>query len=133
MNRITTLISLVFLFYSCTPKEVRPPEANMYCKDFFVKGTFKNDTYYFCSIVPLDHPYLYKDGKWKYWNLAGNLVAEGIYSTKIDTITDHGGCSYYKKKGIIDINNWEFWDEHGQQIQPDDKLIHHLESCIDRY
>lgn len=117
MNRITILISLVFIFYSCTPKEVRPPEANMHCKNFYVKGNFKNDTHYFCGITPEQHPYLYKYGEWKFWDLEGHLIAEGIYSTKIDTIADHGGCNYFKKRGIIDLDNWKFWDKNGKSIQ----------------
>lgn len=103
------------------------------CKDFFIQGQFKNGTYTFCGIVPVENSYNYKNGKWKFWNLNGQLIAEGIYKSNKIKIEDQGGCPYEIIKGIIEKENWNFWDESGNKIPPNEELISRIENCTNEF
>lgn len=118
------------MILSCSQKkDLRPSEANMICNDFYIQGQFKNATYSFCGIVPTEVQYIHKDGKWKYWNIRGQLVAEGIYKLKKIKVEDHGGCSYEIIQGELDKKEWIFWNEKGNKIEPNEKLINKIELC----
>lgn len=114
---------------SCKEKEIKPKEANMTCNGFFVKGEFKNGNYTFCGIVPVETQYIYKNGNWKFWNLKGQLIAEGFYKLQKIKVEGQGGCPYEITEGIIDKERWNFWDDKGQEIKPKEDLITKLEAC----
>lgn len=99
------------------------------CKEFFIQGQFKNDTYTFCGIVPIENSYKYKNGKWKFWNLNGQLVAEGRYKLKKIKVEGNGGCSYEITRGLIVQDEWNFWDEWGNKISPNKEFISRIENC----
>lgn len=103
----------------------------MNCSQFLVKGQFKNSKYTFCSIVPVENDYTYKSGEWKFWNLEGQLIAKGVYEPKTITIDGEGGCPYEMIEGLMNKENWNFWDENGKTIIPDKELLSGIENCAD--
>lgn len=132
MDKIIILLIMSFFLF-CSEKEVKPKKANMVCSDFFVKGQFKNATYTFCGIMPVEVRYIYKDGKWKFWNLNGQLIAEGIYKLQNEVVEGEGGCPYEIIEGLINEEEWFFWDEKGIKIKPDEDLIKRIKSCADEF
>lgn len=112
-------------------KEIRPKEANMSCGNFFIKGQYNIETYTFCSTIPTEVQYRYKSGYWKFWNIGGQLIAEGAYKLEKKTIEGQGGCSYEIIEGIIDEPTWKFWDNKGNQTGFNEELISQLKSCIE--
>jgi len=132
MNKIL-ILSIGLLLFSCSHKSenIRPKEANIACQEFFVKGQFKEGVYTFCGIVPVETRYIYKNGSWKFWNIKGQLIAEGIYKSISTKIEGEGGCSYEVIEGVADKEKWNFWDENGKEIKPNEGLIKRLEICID--
>lgn len=132
MNKVIFLF-IVFFLFSCNQKEKRPIEANMVCHDLFVQGQFKNATYSFCGITPIEIGYTYKDGNWKFWNLKGQLIAEGFYKLQKNKIENHGGCPYEIIDGIIDKEEWFFWNEEGEKVKSDKELIKKIESCTNEF
>lgn len=125
------LLIFCLTILSCGQKQTnnRPKEANMYCSNFFIKGQFKNATHSFCGIIPEEIQYLHKDGKWKYWNIEGLLVAEGIFKLKKINVTGHGGCPYDKIEGVLGKKEWTFWDENGNKIKPQMEFLNKIKSC----
>jgi len=122
------LISLMIL--SCgQKKDIRPFGSNMICNDFYVQGQFKNAIHSFCGIVPEEVHYLHKDGKWKYWNLKGQLIAQGIYKLQKVNIEGYGGCTYELIEGVLDKKEWSFWNEKGDRIEPNEGLVNKIKSC----
>ncbi len=121
------LFGIVIL--GCTNTEKKPLEANMFSSNFYIYGEYKEDTYSFCSTVPIEVEYRYKVGKWKYWDNKGQLIAEGLYKPKKIKIEGIGGCPYEMKEGKIDRETWKFWDRKGAEISPSDGLIKRIENC----
>lgn len=113
----------------CGQTGKRPDVANMECHEFFVQGQMGHDEYTFCGIEPVKSSYTFKQGFWRYWNKGGDLVAEGEYVPKSETITNQGGCDYDIFVSTIIAAKWRFWDENGKLIEPDDDLISRISSC----
>lgn len=130
MNKVIIFLCGLILF-SChgQPKKTRPEEANMVCNDFYALGQIEYDTYTFCSIVPVEVEYHYKKGFWKFWDLNGQLVAEGTFNVEKGRVEDHGGCPYEYLTGKIKTANWRFWDENSVETEPEVELIKNLQSC----
>ena len=114
---------------SCKEKIIKPIEANITCTEFFVKGQYEYGKYTFCGIVPIETKYTYKIGNWKFWNLKGQLIAEGPYDPQKMKIEQEGGCSYELTKGILNETEWKFWDDFGKQIELKQELITKIETC----
>jgi len=129
--RIAVFLLLLCPFVGCrqSMKSNRPEEANRVSDHFYIKGQLGYDSYAFCSVVPEDVPYAYKVGKWKYWNLDGQLVAEGVFRLDTQVVRDHGGCPYSFRVGKIDRDSWRFWDKNGLPFHPANTFIEELESC----
>lgn len=96
--------------------------------NLYATGKFKMDEYTFCGIAPVRVKYWHKIGKWKFWNKKRNLIAEGIFSTQIDSVLDQGGCSFPFKSSKIEPINWKFYDNEGKIIPPSIDQIFRLEN-----
>jgi len=105
------------------------PEIEFRCAEYYAAGKFQYSYYSFCSIAPKTINYDYKTGLWKFWNLSGQLIAEGEFDNPEIEINDHGGCAYNVIQNKIIKNNWKFWDKNGLQIAASEQLIKDLEKC----
>ena len=128
MHKIIFFLILSF-FWACKAKDIKPKEANMICYEFFVSGQFKHETYSLCSTVPVEIGYHYETGNWKFWNLKGQLIAEGPYTSQKIEIQGQGGCPYELIRGVMDKDKWNFWDDKGKPIKATEDLINKLEAC----
>ena len=61
------------------------------------KGEFEDATYSFCGLMLTEENYQYKIGKWKFWNLKRELIAEGEFTIDRSLVKGQGGCDYYLK------------------------------------
>lgn len=129
IQKILLIASITIFACNKIDKEKRPKEANIKCSHFYAQGEYKTDTYTFCGSTPIEISYYYKVGKWKYWNFNGQLIAKGSYKPIKIKITDKGGCPYEIIESKINEGNWNFWDEKGNKIKPNNNLIAKLEYC----
>lgn len=130
MSKIGPLIFVLIMCFNCqSEQEIIPKEANLFCNDYLIKGQFKNDSYIFCGITQNEIQYSYNYGNWKFWDLKGKLVAEGNYTLKKRVVGSEGGCSFEIIEGKIIREDWQFWDNQGNRIPGNNKIIEQLESC----
>ncbi|HRD83124.1 MAG TPA: hypothetical protein PLL53_20365 [Saprospiraceae bacterium] len=128
---IIAYLFIAISIFSCRQQERVKDTDKRYllCCDLHAQGQFATSTYTFCGVVPTEVQYLYKHGRWKYWNQDDLLIAEGTYKPVIDTVQDEGGCIYRVIVGKINEDDWRFRDKNGNLIKPENELIHMLESC----
>ena len=104
-------------------------EIEYRCAEYYAAGEFGYGYYSFCSTVPVPVNYDYKSGLWKFWNLSGQLIAEGEFDNPEFEVNDHGGCPYKVIQNNIIVDQWKFWDKNGKLTNPTEQLIKTLESC----
>jgi len=104
-------------------------EIEFRCAEYYAVGEYQYSHYYFCSFVPQTINYDYKAGLWKFWNLSGQLIAEGEFDNSEIEINDRGGCPYTIIQHKIISTDWKFWDQNGLPIEASEQLINDLESC----
>ncbi|MFY7669488.1 hypothetical protein ACOSP6_00235 [Tenacibaculum sp. MEBiC06402] len=121
------IVSLVFS--SCSNRF----EKEKYPKDFFniiQEGILIEKSYIFCSVVPKEVKYSYRDGAWIFRTAQNKKIAQGNYNKEIVTIDNYGGCSYSYIKNTVNIKEWKFWNDKGQRIEPTERLISMIKSGI---
>jgi hypothetical protein len=132
MKTFRELVLIVAIAGTACNQEVgsqMPKEANLIYGDFYAAGQIEQGSYTFCSYAPKEVQYSYKNGAWKYWNLNGELIANGTYKPVKQKIEGEGGCPFEIISGKINRKEWQFWDGHGNTIAPSDELLDKLEKC----
>ncbi|WP_445714888.1 hypothetical protein [Flavobacterium sp.] len=92
------------------------------------KGKFKNASYNFCGLMLTKENYQYKIGKWKFWNLKRELIAEGEFTIDSSLVKGQGGCDFYIKTSKIKKENWKFYNSNHELIEPNFEDIFILEN-----
>lgn len=62
--------------------------------------------------------YEYKVGKWKFWNINRELIAEGKFITDSSMVIGQSDSDYYIKTSKIKRNKWKFYNSERQLIEP---------------
>lgn len=93
------------------------------------KGEFEDATYSFCSLMLREENYQYKIGKWKFWNLKRELIAEGVFTIDSSLVKGQGGCDYYLKNSKIQKENWKFYNSEQETVDPNFEDIFILENA----
>lgn len=94
------------------------------------KGVFKDATYLSCGIELKEENYQYKIGKWKFWNLKRELIAEGEFTIDSTLVKGQGGCDYYIKTSKIKKEKWKFYNSQQEKVIPNFEDIFILENAI---
>ncbi|MFD2892616.1 hypothetical protein ACFS5J_11405 [Flavobacterium chuncheonense] len=92
-------------------------------------GNFKASNYSLCGLMLHNIEYKYKVGKWKFWNLKRELIAEGEFVTDSSIVRGRGGCDYYIKTSKIMNDKWNFYDSDGKLKNPHFEEIYILENA----
>ncbi|SDI22012.1 hypothetical protein [Winogradskyella thalassocola] len=92
-------------------------------KNFTSEGATKFASYSICSIIPTEVEYSYRVGNWTFKSSNGHKIAKGKYDTSIIKVDNVGGCTYEYISNSIALENWSFWDENGQIIEPTKRMI----------
>lgn len=93
------------------------------------KGEFEDATYSFCGLMLTEENYQYKIGKWKFWNLKRELIAEGEFTIDSSLVKGQGGCDYYLKTSKIKKENWKFYNSEQEIVHPNFEDIFILENA----
>ncbi len=93
------------------------------------EGNFHNGKYTFCGLTAKEENYKYKVGKWKFWNLNRELIAEGEFVTDSSIVKGQGGCDYYIRTSKIKKEKWKFYDSEHKLINPSFEDIYTLENA----
>ena len=124
--KIIPLLFFIGAIISCqTPSS--PVEAQYRCGEYWASGVYKKTSYTFCSTIPTEISYSYKEGEWKYWDTSGKLIATGTYLPQKTTITGRGGCDYEMVISEFKLKNGAFEETYGPE---NELIIDQLESCI---
>lgn len=93
------------------------------------EGEYNIGNYTFCGLVPEEINYKYKVGKWKFWNLNKQLIAEGEFEIDSALALGRGGCNYMMKISKVIPKNWKFYDNNGNQINSNIEQIFRIENA----
>ncbi|RZN80319.1 MAG: hypothetical protein EVB11_11625 [Winogradskyella sp.] len=121
MNKYIYILFLLISIVSCLDKSDN--KNSIVYESFSRKGKTIDTTFIFCSITATDIDYSYRVGKWTFTSSLGHKVAEGKYRLANETIWGHGGCPYSYLKNTININDWKFWNENGNEILPTKRIL----------
>ena len=72
---------------------------------------------------PVEEKYSYRIGRWEFKSTKGILIAVGEYDEFDNKIWDRGACEYVYIENSIAVNNWQFWDLLGNEIEPNNQQI----------
>ena len=92
-------------------------------------GEFETGKYDKCGLTQHIVEYEYKVGKWKFWNLERNLIAEGEFVTDSSMVIGQSDCDYYKKTSKILLENWKFYDSNKKIVKPEIEVLFNLENA----
>ena len=121
---------IILLTFSCSNNEIKDSSLfDFKCDNFYATGKVKLSSYNFCGIIPQKTDYTYKVGEWKFWNLSGQLIAQGVFKTKEKEINGQGGCSYKILLNKINQNEWKFWNNQGKEIKLTKENLSKFENC----
>lgn len=81
-------------------------------------GEFKSETFEKGGLTQTIVDYEYKVGKWKFWNINRELIAEGEFETDSSHVIGQSDSDYYIKTLKIKRNKWKFYDSERQLIEP---------------
>ena len=81
-------------------------------------GEFKSETFEKGGLTQTIVDYEYKVGKWKFWNINRELIAEGEFETDSSYVIGQSDSDYYIKTSKIKRNKWKFYDSERQLIEP---------------
>ena len=97
--------------------------------NIYGKGNFLKAKYIECGIVRQEIDYKYKIGKWKFWDLKRNLIAEGEFEIDSALAIGRGGCDFMIKMSKIKDDKWKFFDENGKEIKGTIEQIYNIENA----
>ncbi|MDH7913219.1 hypothetical protein [Winogradskyella sp. SYSU M77433] len=92
-------------------------------------GYIKKDKYTECGIVPQEIEYHYKVGKWKFWNLERNLIAEGEFEIDSALAKGRGGCDFMVKMSKVKNRKWKFFNGNGEETKGTIEQIYNIENA----
>lgn len=92
-------------------------------------GEFETGKYEKGGLIQHVVEYDYKVGKWKFWNLNRDLIAEGEFVTDSSKVIGQSDCDYYKKTSKIRKENWRFYNSKRQIIEPKIEVLFNLENA----
>ena len=92
-------------------------------------GNFKIAKYIECGIVPQEIEYNYKVGKWKFWDLKRNLIAEGEFETDSTLAMGRGGCDFMVKISKVKNGKWKFYNGNGEETKGTIEQIYNIENA----
>ena len=126
--KLLYLLLCVSVLAACSLKDSEnpPEEAWLLCGAYHANGSVATDVYQYCDSV--HYQYQYKNGPWKFWNPNGMLLASGEFHPE-KILKSSGGCTYEMKFGTINAADWQFWDDQGNLIQPEEGLLKYLMDC----
>lgn len=81
-------------------------------------GQFKSETFEKGGLTQTIVDYEYKVGKWKFWNINRELIAEGEFETDSSYVIGQSDSDYYIKTSKIKKDKWKFYDSERQLIEP---------------
>ncbi|MFC6860389.1 hypothetical protein [Zunongwangia atlantica] len=97
--------------------------------NIYGKGNFRKAKYIECGIFRQEIDYKYKVGKWKFWDLKRNLIAEGEFEIDSALAIGRGGCDYMVKMSKVKGDKWIFYDENGKEIKGTIEQIYNIENA----
>ena len=92
-------------------------------------GNLKTAKYIECGIVPQEIEYKYKVGKWKFWDLKRNLIAEGEFEIDSALAMGRGGCDFMVKMSRVGSGKWKFYNENGEETKGTIEQIYNIENA----
>ncbi|WP_422104964.1 hypothetical protein [Winogradskyella sp.] len=113
----------IFLFFLTVLLSCKNSNNNLGYESFISEGKAKNDVLTFCSTVAQEIEYNYRIGVWTFKSSHGYKIAQGEYNISDEVVEGHDGCPYKYRKNSINLENWKFWNEKGELIEPNQKLI----------
>ena len=96
-------------------------EDNKWIYDFgkvYGIGEFEKAKFNKGGLTPTIVDYEYKVGKWKFWNINRELIAEGEFETDSSYVIGQSDIDYYIKTSKIKKDKWKFYDSDRQLIEP---------------
>lgn len=117
MNKNAAVTCLFIAIFSCKNEVKKPFET------FSSQGHTESYYFTFCSTISTEVKYTLRVGQWTFKSSKGYKIAEGFYDNSIKVINNHGGCPYELKQNSIDFEKWKFWNENGQLVKPNQKML----------
>lgn len=81
-------------------------------------GEFKSDKFEKGGLMQTIVDYEYKVGKWKFWNINRELIAEGEFEADSSYVIGQSDSDYFIKTSKINKNKWKFYNPERQLIEP---------------
>lgn len=146
--KILITVNLIYIEYYNSKKEIIKLYKNISVEEYlnfrfltednkwiydlgkvYGSGEFENGKYDKCGLTQHIVEYEYKIGKWKFWNLDRELIAEGKFITDSSLVIGQSDCDYYIKTAKIRNENWKFYNSERQIIEPKIEKLFILENA----